>query len=152
MVIYIDVDYLVSRGMSPADAHAEAHAHGDPHVHIDPHHDEPAHASRGTYWIVAAVLGVITAIEVAIFYVPAIKEGGMFIPALLALSLLKFMIGSERPLLNVSSLEMSVRRSVIVPATGFRSLASMLSPGTMGVTGSQVSSSSAGRPKTTRKS
>ena len=75
-----------------ADAHAEAHAHGDAHVHIDTHHDEPAHASRRTYWIVAGVLGVITAIEVAIFFVPAIKEGGMFVPALLGLSLLKFMI------------------------------------------------------------
>ena len=31
-----------------------------------------SHASVGFYWMIAGILGVITAMEVAIFYIPAI--------------------------------------------------------------------------------
>lgn len=46
------------------------------------------HASRSTYWIIAVVLGMITLLEVAVFYVPAIR--GVIVPVLLALSAVKF--------------------------------------------------------------
>lgn len=48
------------------------------------------HASVKTYLVVAAVLGVITAVEVAIFYVDALKP--VLVPILLALSAAKFVL------------------------------------------------------------
>src|SRR5690606_9209725 len=56
-------------------------------------HDADAghgHAGVKTYVVIGAILTVITAIEVAIFYIPALA--GILIPALLALSLAKFMM------------------------------------------------------------
>jgi len=49
-----------------------------------------SHASVGFYWMIAGILGVITAMEVAIFYIPAI--GGALVPTLLLLSGAKFII------------------------------------------------------------
>jgi cytochrome c oxidase subunit 4 len=49
---------------------------------------EQAHATTGTYLRVAAVLVIVTLIEVGIFYVPAFQ--GILVPALLLLSALKF--------------------------------------------------------------
>ena len=49
-----------------------------------------SHASVGFYWMIAGVLGVITAMEVAIFYIPAIRP--VMVPALLILSAAKFML------------------------------------------------------------
>ena len=49
-----------------------------------------SHASVGFYWMIAGVLGIITAMEVAIFYIPAI--GGALVPSLLALSAVKFLL------------------------------------------------------------
>ena len=46
------------------------------------------HASVKTYLVVAAVLGIITAMEVAIFYVDALKP--VLVPLLLTLSAAKF--------------------------------------------------------------
>ncbi len=46
------------------------------------------HAARGTYWIIAVVLGILTMLEVAVFYVPAIR--GVIVPVLLVLSVAKF--------------------------------------------------------------
>lgn len=46
------------------------------------------HASRGTYWLIALILGIITVLEVAIFYVPALRA--IIVPVLLALSAAKF--------------------------------------------------------------
>jgi cytochrome c oxidase subunit IV len=65
-------------------AHTEADA-----VH-DPHGAHEAHASVGFYWMIAAILGVITAMEVAIFYIPAI--GQALVPSLLILSAAKFVM------------------------------------------------------------
>ena len=63
----------------------------------DPQHDahgahgtHETHASVGFYWLIAIILAVITAMEVAIFYIPAI--GRMLVPTLLALSAAKFVI------------------------------------------------------------
>jgi cytochrome c oxidase subunit 4 len=52
--------------------------------------DEPGkgHASRSTYWMIALILGIITVLEVAIFYVPALRA--VIVPALLTLSAAKF--------------------------------------------------------------
>ena len=49
---------------------------------------EQAHASTGTYLRIAAVLVIITLIEVGVFYVPVFQ--GLLVPILLALSALKF--------------------------------------------------------------
>ena len=56
----------------------------------DPHGAHEPHASVGFYWMIAAILGVITGIEVAIFYIPAI--GGALVPSLLLLSATKFLL------------------------------------------------------------
>ena len=52
--------------------------------------DVEAHegAARSTYWIIAVVLAMITMLEVAVFYVPAIR--GVIVPVLLVLSATKF--------------------------------------------------------------
>ncbi len=56
---------------------------------MEQHHAaEQAHASVGTYLIVAAALGIITAVEVMIFYVEALKP--VMVPLLLTLSAAKF--------------------------------------------------------------
>lgn len=49
---------------------------------------EQAHASVGTYLRVAAILVMVTLIEVGVFYVPAFQ--GVLVPVLLVLSALKF--------------------------------------------------------------
>ena len=49
---------------------------------------EQAHATTGTYLRVAAILVMITLIEVGVFYVPAFQA--VLVPVLLALSAVKF--------------------------------------------------------------
>jgi cytochrome c oxidase subunit 4 len=64
----------------------------DPHAHAaaqaEAHH--AGHPTWKTYVIIGAILTAITAIEVAIFYVPALS--GVIVPLLLALSAAKFVI------------------------------------------------------------
>jgi cytochrome c oxidase subunit 4 len=48
------------------------------------------HASVRTYVLVGVLLTIITAVEVAIFYIPALA--GVLVPALLAFSAAKFVI------------------------------------------------------------
>lgn len=62
-----------------ADALEQAQQHGE--------HDHPGYM---TYWVVAGVLTVITAVEVAIFYIPALA--GVIVPLLLTLSAGKFVL------------------------------------------------------------
>ncbi|HEX7100052.1 MAG TPA: cytochrome C oxidase subunit IV family protein [Acidimicrobiia bacterium] len=73
----------------------------------DTHH--PQHPSIGQYWKIAALLAVLTAIEVSLFYIDnALDLGGINVVLLLILALLKFVIvvgwymhlRFERPLLN----------------------------------------------------
>ncbi len=52
------------------------------------HNQHSTHPTTYTYAKIAVVLAVITAIEVAIFYVDFLS--GIFVPLLLALSILKF--------------------------------------------------------------
>ncbi len=56
-------------------------SHGD-------HGREEAHASPAFYWTIGAILTVITAVEVAIFYVPSAQP--VLVPSLLLLSAAKF--------------------------------------------------------------
>jgi cytochrome c oxidase subunit 4 len=63
--------------MTEGTGHGEAHAHAHPH-----------HPTAKTYVIIGVVLTVITAVEVAIFYIPALAA--VLVPTLLLLSALKF--------------------------------------------------------------
>ena len=56
--------------------------------HTDVQHAGEAHASTKTYLVIAAVLTVITIIEVGVFYLPALH--GILPPTLLILSAAKF--------------------------------------------------------------
>ena len=49
---------------------------------------EQPHATTGTYLRIAAILVMITLVEVGVFYVPAFQ--GMLVPILLVLSAVKF--------------------------------------------------------------
>jgi len=51
---------------------------------------DQAHASTGTYWLIALILGIITLIEVAVFYVPLLHA--VIVPILLVLSVAKFVL------------------------------------------------------------
>ena len=48
------------------------------------------HASRGTYWAIGGILTLITAAEVALFYIPAMAP--VLVPLLLVLSATKFLL------------------------------------------------------------
>jgi len=48
------------------------------------------HASPRTYWAIGGILTVITAVEVAIFYIPAMAP--ILVPVLLTLSATKFLL------------------------------------------------------------
>ena len=61
-------------------AHAETHGHDGGHEH----------ASAGFYWLIGAILTVITAVEVAIFYIPQLES--VLIPSLLRLSAAQFVL------------------------------------------------------------
>ena len=54
------------------------------------HEEEHEHPGYMTYLVVAAVLTIITALEVAIFYIPALA--GVIVPLLLTLSAGKFIL------------------------------------------------------------
>ena len=53
-------------------------------------HAAGAHATVGTYVLVGLILTVITAVEVAVFYIPALSS--VMVPILLVLSGAKFVI------------------------------------------------------------
>jgi cytochrome c oxidase subunit 4 len=65
------------------------------------------HASRGTYWMIALILGIATLLEVAVFYVPLLHS--VIVPILLVLSTVKFALVAaffmhlryDRPVLTV---------------------------------------------------
>ena len=51
-------------------------------------HPGRGHTSRATYWMVALILGIVTLLEVAVFYVPLLHA--VVVPILLVLSAFKF--------------------------------------------------------------
>ena len=52
------------------------------------HDSHGAHASVRFYWMIGIVLAIITAVEVAVFYIPALER--VLVPVLLVLSAAKF--------------------------------------------------------------
>jgi cytochrome c oxidase subunit IV len=67
--------------------------HDTPHTDsAPPAHEESHHPQWATYWKVAVILGLITAGEVWMYYVPSIVASRGFVPGLLTLSALKFAI------------------------------------------------------------
>ena len=48
------------------------------------------HATKSTYWLIAVILGIITMLEVAVFYVPLLHS--VIVPILLVLSTAKFVL------------------------------------------------------------
>ena len=68
---------------------AGAGSGGDGHAHHggDAH---GSHASPAFYWVIGGILTVITAVEVAIFYIPFLKP--VLVPSLLILSAGKFLL------------------------------------------------------------
>jgi cytochrome c oxidase subunit 4 len=64
---------------------AETHAHG-----LAEHPGEKPHPKARQYIVIATILTIITVVEVAIFYIEAIKQSPMFVPILLVLSAVKF--------------------------------------------------------------
>jgi cytochrome c oxidase subunit IV len=53
-------------------------------------HDAPHHPEPRQYVTIAIVLAVITAIEVAVYYITAIKD--LLVPMLLVMSVIKFLL------------------------------------------------------------
>ena len=53
---------------------------------------EHAHPTWSTYWKVAVILTVITAIEVWVYYIPVFVASRFFVPSLLIMSAVKFVI------------------------------------------------------------
>ena len=70
------------------DSHVEAHVE---HGHAL-HPEEKAHPTWSTYWKVALILTVITAVEVSAYYIPAWSESRIYVPSMLILSAVKFAI------------------------------------------------------------
>ncbi len=66
---------------SPA-TDSEAHVSGEEHYH----------PGWSTYWKVALILTIITAVEVWAYYVPSFVASRAFVPSLLAMSAVKFAI------------------------------------------------------------
>jgi cytochrome c oxidase subunit IV len=62
---------------------AETHTHGAGH-------GEGGHASLKTYVLIGVILTIITAVEVAVFYIPALAN--VLVPVLIVLSAGKFVI------------------------------------------------------------
>ncbi|MES2524971.1 MAG: cytochrome C oxidase subunit IV family protein [Gemmatimonadota bacterium] len=70
-------------------AHAGSHAnHGD---HGD-HEEHAEHPGWSIYWKVALILTIITAVEVSAFYIPAWETSWIYVPSMLIMSTVKFVI------------------------------------------------------------
>ena len=70
--------------------HAASHAQGEEHAHVSG--EVHAHPTWSTYWKVALILTIITAIEVSAFYIPAWEESRVYVPSMLIMSGIKFVI------------------------------------------------------------
>ena len=72
---------------NPAGGVITGHHSPEAHGAHDVHH---AHPTAGTYFIVGAILTVITIVEVWAYYIPALVASTFFVPLLLILSAVKF--------------------------------------------------------------
>ena len=68
--------------------HEEHHANVD-HAAMGIEHEHP---TWSTYWKVAVILTLITALEVWVYYIPSFVASRAFVPTLLILSVVKFAI------------------------------------------------------------
>ena len=78
-----------------ADQHARPHARRDQDVDHPPaeqEHSAHTHPGWKTYVIVGVILTVITAVEVSAYYTPAWETSRIYVPSMLILSALKFVI------------------------------------------------------------
>ena len=66
--------------------------HTNPTAHSTEAHEEHHHPGWSTYWKVATILTLITIGEVWMYYIPALVASRVFVPLLLVLSALKFII------------------------------------------------------------
>jgi cytochrome c oxidase subunit IV len=69
-------------------ANAKRHETVDATIHSEAGHDEHAHPRNMTYVIVGIVLAILTALEVAVIYIPALSA--VVVPILLVLTTAKF--------------------------------------------------------------
>ena len=62
--------------------------------HVEPLESEELHSHPGprAYVGVAVVLAIITALEVAIYYVEPVKNSGLFVPFLIGFAVVKFVL------------------------------------------------------------
>lgn len=72
--------------------HDTTHVGAPAEISHDPAEHVEHHPQWSTYWKVALILGIITAVEVWMYYSPAIVASRGFVPGLLVLSALKFAI------------------------------------------------------------
>lgn len=76
-------DHGHSHGVTHAGGAAAAHGAAE-------HHEE--HPTWSTYWKVALILTIITAVEVSAYYIPAWSTSWIYVPSMLLLSAVKFAI------------------------------------------------------------
>ena len=69
-----------------------AHGHGVDHPPSEQAHAHQHHPTWKTYLAVGAILTIITIIEVAAYYTPAWEQSRIYVPSILLLSALKFVI------------------------------------------------------------
>ena len=73
---------------------SSAHSHSTDVGHVDTKAlgEVHAHPTWGTYKWVALILTVITIVEVWVYYIPAFVASRLFVPSLLIMSAVKFLI------------------------------------------------------------
>jgi cytochrome c oxidase subunit 4 len=62
------------------------HSHGAHDAHAE------EHPTWSTYWKVALILTIITAVEVSAYYIPAWENSWIYVPSMLIMSSVKFVI------------------------------------------------------------
>jgi cytochrome c oxidase subunit 4 len=72
--------------------HPASPAHGADHPPSEQAHSTHHHPGWKTYVVVGAILTLITAIEVSAYYTPAWETSRIYVPSMLILSSLKFVI------------------------------------------------------------
>lgn len=71
---------------------AHEHLHDDEHADLAAMGEMHEHPTWSTYWKVAVILTLITAVEVWVYYIPSFVATRAFVPVLLVMSALKFAI------------------------------------------------------------
>ena len=75
---------------SNSHSHSDSAGHGDAHANVSG--EVHAHPTWSTYWKVALILTIITAVEVSAYYIPAWEESRVYVPSMLIMSGAKFVI------------------------------------------------------------